>query len=164
VPALALVLPAGEAEAARTRLLAAGAAALSEAELEVLRIQGGFARFGRDMGPERLPMEVGLTRSAIAFDKGCYVGQEVVLRATVRGQVQKGLVQLELPAGAGPGSRLAAGGIEVGSISSAADTPEGRLGLGLLRRTAWTVGQRLATDGGEAVVRRILVEEPAAAS
>ena len=57
-----------------------------------------MARFGADMDGERLPMEAALTRDAIHFQKGCYLGQEVVLRATVRGQIQKGLVQLELPA------------------------------------------------------------------
>ena len=103
--------------------------------------------------------------SAIAFDKGCYTGQEVVLRATQRGQIQRGLVQLELPAGAAPGARLLAAGAEVGVVTSAADLPEGRLGLGYLRRAQWTEGARLALSegAGEAVVRRVLVEEPAAA-
>jgi hypothetical protein len=157
-PALDLVLPAARAEAVREGLLAAGAAALDEPALEVLRIAGGFARFGLDMDGTRLPMEAGLTRSAIAFDKGCYVGQEVVLRATARGQIQKGLVQLSLPPGASTGAKLSAGGVEVGQVTSAAETPEGRLGLGYLRRAHWTVGGRLPVEGGEAVVRRVLVE------
>jgi folate-binding protein YgfZ len=159
-PARVLVLPAGEAAEARARLLAGGAASLTAADLESLRLAGGFARFGLDMGPERLPMEAGLTRSAIAFDKGCYVGQEVVLRATVRGQIQKGLVQLALPPEVGAGSGLRAGGAEVGAVTSAADWPEGRLGLAIVKRSAWPAGTRLATDGGEAVVLRLLVEEP----
>ena len=96
---------------------------------------------------------------AIAFDKGCYLGQEVVLRGTFRGQMQKGLVQLALPPGAGPGAVLRAGEQEVGVVTSAADTPEGRLGLGYLRRAHWKEGARLATTGGEAVVRRVLVTE-----
>jgi hypothetical protein len=159
VPAVDLVVPAAEAEAVRAGLVAAGAVALEEADLEVLRIQGGFARFGRDMDATRLPMEAGLTRSAIDFGKGCYIGQEVVLRATARGQLQKGLVQLALPAGAGPGARLRAGEAEVGVVTSAAETPDGRLGLGYLRRAHWKAGERLAVDGGEAVVRRLLAEE-----
>jgi len=164
-PGLDLVRPLAEAEGVRRALLAAGAAALDEAAMEALRILGGFARFGPDMDGTRLPMEAALTASAIAFDKGCYTGQEVVLRATQRGQIQKGLVQLELPAGAGPGTRLTAAGAEVGLVTSAADTPEGRVGLGYLRRAHWTVGARLGLAGaeGEAVVRRVLVEERATA-
>ena len=165
VPGLDLVRPLAEAEGVRAALLMAGAEALDEAALEALRIRGGFARFGVDMDGSRLPMEAALTATAISFDKGCYTGQEVVLRATQRGQIQRGLVQLELPAGAGPGATLLAAGAEVGVVTSAADLPEGRLGLGYLRRAHWKLGERLALGGaeGEAVVRRVLVEEPGGA-
>ncbi len=104
-------------------------------------------------------MEAGLTRSAISFTKGCYTGQEVVLRATVRGHLQRGLVQLALPAAAGPGAALTAGGKEVGVVTSAADTPEGRIGLGYLRRAHWKEGERVQAAGAEAVVRRVIVED-----
>jgi len=159
VPALDLVVPAGEVEPLRARLEAAGAVPLDEGDLEVLRVLGGQARWGVDMDGARLPMEAGLTGPAIHFGKGCYPGQEVVLRATVRGQVQRGLVQLALPAGAGAGARLRAGGVEVGWVTSAVDGPDGRVGLGYLRRAHWAPGERLQVDGGEAVVRRALVEE-----
>jgi folate-binding protein YgfZ len=158
-PALDLVLPAPEAEATRAALVADGAASLDEADLEALRILAGVARFGADMDASRLPMEAGLTRSAIHFGKGCYVGQEVVLRATARGHLQRGLVQLALPEGAGPGTPLVAGGQEVGVVTSAADTPEGRVGLGYLRRAHWTEGARVGAGAGEAVVRRVVVED-----
>ncbi len=154
----AWVAPA-EADALRDALLAEGAAALSAGDLEVLRVLGGVARFGADLDSTRLPMEAGLTRAAISFSKGCYVGQEVVLRATARGHLQRGLVQLSLPAGAGPGTPLAAGGQEVGVVTSAVDAPEGRIGLGYVRRAHWKEGERLAAGGGEAVVRRVIVED-----
>jgi len=158
-PSLDLLLPPAEAGSLRAALVGEGAGDLGEADLEALRILGGFARFGADMDASRLPMEAGLTRSAIHFGKGCYIGQEVVLRATARGHLQKGLVQLALPAGAGPGTKLSAGGQEVGLVTSAADTPEGRVGLGYLRRAHWSVGARLAAGDGEATVRRVIVED-----
>jgi len=158
-PCVELWLPPGEAAALRGSLAAEGVPALDEEELEALRILGGQPRFGVDMGAARLPMEAGLTRAAISFTKGCYIGQEVVVRATVRGQLQRGLVQLRLPPGAGPGTPLAADGVEVGVVTSAADTPEGRVGLGTLRRAHWRPGERLAAAGGEAEVWRVLVEE-----
>jgi folate-binding protein YgfZ len=148
------------ADALRAALVADGAAALDEADLEALRVLGGFARFGADMDATRLPMEAGLTRAAIHFGKGCYIGQEVVLRATARGHLQRGLVQLQLPPGAGPGTKLAADGQEVGVVTSAADTPEGRIGLGYVRRAHWRAGTALDAGGAEAVVRRVIVEEP----
>ncbi len=158
-PAVDLYLPPAEAEAARQALVSRGAAPLDASELEALRIEAGLARFGPDMDGERLPMEAGLTRDAIHFGKGCYIGQEVVLRATMRGHLQKGLVQLGLPPAVGPGARLLAGDEEVGWVTSAAETSQGRLGLGYLRRAFWKEGQRLGTAGGEAVVRRVVVEE-----
>jgi hypothetical protein len=145
---------------ARAVLLSGGAAELDAADLEVLRIEEGVARFGVDMDAERLPMEAALTRDAIHFQKGCYLGQEVVLRATVRGAIQKGLVQLELPPGAGPGTLLTVGDKEVGWVASAADTSQGRLGLGYLRRAHWREGELLTTPAGDAVVRRVVVHEP----
>jgi folate-binding protein YgfZ len=158
-PALDVVLPPAEAEALRAALAAEGAAALDAGALEALRILGGLARFGADMDLSRLPMEAGLTRAAISFTKGCYTGQEVVLRATARGHLQRGLVQLALPPGAGPGTPLAAGGQEVGTVTSAADTPEGRVGLGYLRRAHWREGERVQAGGADAVVRRVIVED-----
>jgi folate-binding protein YgfZ len=156
VPALDLLVPAEGALDLRAVLVAGGAASLDDADLEALRIAGGVARWGPDMDGSRLPMEAGLTADAISFTKGCYLGQEVVVRATSRGQLQRGLVLLRLPEAAGPGSRLSAAGAEAGAVTSAAATPEGRLGLGYLRRAHWVAGTRLATDGGEAEVVRAL--------
>jgi len=158
--AVEVVATPARAGALRETLLAEGAAELSEAELEALRIEEGLARFGVDMDRGRLPMEAGLTAHAVHFDKGCYIGQEVVLRATMRGHLQKGLVQLEVPAGAGPGTRLHDGGEEVGWLTSAGETTRGRLALGYLRRAYWKVGTRLATPAGEAVVTKVVVHEP----
>jgi folate-binding protein YgfZ len=156
VPALDLLVPADRAEPLRAGLVEDGAAALDETDLEALRIAGGVGRWGAELDGSRLPMEAGLTADVVSFTKGCYLGQEVVVRATSRGQIQRGLVLLRLPDQAGPGSRLAADGAEAGAVTSAAATPEGRLGLGYLRRAHWGVGTRLATDGGEAVVLRAL--------
>jgi folate-binding protein YgfZ len=161
VPAVEVIGTPGALAGARATLLAAGAADVDAHDLEVLRIEEGVARFGVDMDGERLPMEAALTRDAIHFQKGCYLGQEVVLRATVRGAIQKGLVQLELPPGAGPGTPLTLGEKEVGWVASAAETSQGRLGLGYLRRAHWREGERLTTPAGDAIVRRVVVHEPA---
>ena len=159
VPSVDLLVPAEEAEPLRAELVREGAADLGAAEMEALRILAGQARFGADMDASRLPMEAGLTRLAISFTKGCYTGQEVVLRATARGHLQRGLVQLALPPGAAPGTILSAGGQDVGVVTSVADTPEGRIGLGYLRRAQWKEGERVSTAAGEAVVRKVLVED-----
>ncbi len=159
VPSIDLVVAPEEAAPLRAALVREGAADLAAEELEVLRILAGQARFGADMDASRLPMEAGLTRLAISFTKGCYTGQEVVLRATARGHLQRGLVQLALPAGAVPGTVLSSGGQDVGVVTSAAETPEGRIGLGYVRRAQWKEGERVATAAGEAVVRKVIAED-----
>jgi folate-binding protein YgfZ len=143
----------------RRALVAAGAVELSADEAEALRIAAGVPRWGAEIDGSRLVMEAALTGSAVSFEKGCYLGQEVVLRGTFRGQVQRGLVQVRLPEDAGPGAVLRAGEQEVGRVTSAANAPGGRLGLAYLRRAHWAPGTRLATDGGEAEVARPLVSE-----
>jgi folate-binding protein YgfZ len=158
-PCLDLLVPATDAETLRAALAAEGALPLGAEELEAVRVLAGLARFGADMDASYLPMEAGLTRAAISFGKGCYTGQEVVLRATVRGHLQRGLVQLALPAGAGPGTPLTADGREVGTVTSAVETPEGRVGLGYLRRAHWKEGERVQAGGADAVVRRVIVED-----
>lgn len=159
-PCVELWLAPAALEPARAALAAAGAVPLAPEDLEVLRVLGGVPRWGIDMDERRLPMEAGLTREAISFTKGCYVGQETVMRATARGHLQRGLVQLSLPPAAAAGATLLAAGQEVGEVTSAVDAPEGRVGLGYVRRAHWQEGNRLATTGGEAVVTRTIVWEP----
>ena len=159
-PCVELWLPLEAAEPLRAELVAEGAAELTDADLEALRVLAGIPRYGLDMDDSRLPMEAGLTREAISFSKGCYVGQETVMRATARGNLQRGLVQLALPPGAPRGAKLLSGGQEVGSVTSAVDAPEGRVGLGYVKRSFWPEETRLATEGGEARVLRQIVWEP----
>jgi folate-binding protein YgfZ len=65
---------------------------------EVLRIEAGVPRFLVDMTAETIPLEAGLEDRAISFSKGCYVGQEVIVRVTTRGggRVARKLVGLTL--------------------------------------------------------------------
>jgi len=62
---------------------------------EVIRIERGLPRFLADMDEETIPLEAGIEDRAISFTKGCYVGQEVIVRVTTRGggRVAKKLVR-----------------------------------------------------------------------
>jgi len=159
VPALDLWLGAPEAERLRGELAALGLPMLGEEDLEALRILGAVPRFGTELLRSRLLVEAGLERDTVSFTKGCYIGQEIVLRATARGHLQRGLVQLALPRDAAAGTPLFSGGSEVGTVTSAADTPEGRVGLGYLQRAHWREGDRLSAAGGEAIVTKVVVGE-----
>jgi folate-binding protein YgfZ len=88
---------------------------------DVLRIESGIPRYGRDLTRETLALEAPL-EAAISFRKGCYLGQEVVERITARGHVNRKLVGVAIDGRAvpAPGDRLHAAGREVGWVTSAA--------------------------------------------
>lgn len=90
--------------------------------LEVVRIEAGTPRFGQDMDETNLPPEAGIESCAISYNKGCYIGQEVIARIRTYGQVAKTLRGLRLPAGLATlpakGDKLFADGKEVGHLTS----------------------------------------------
>jgi folate-binding protein YgfZ len=74
--------------------------------LDVLRVEAGVPRFLVDMTEDTIPLEAGIEDRAISFTKGCYVGQELIVRVTQRGggRVAKKLVGLMVDAGTAPAS------------------------------------------------------------
>lgn len=141
----------------------AGAVPLSSAALEALRIEAGRPAWGRELDADTLPPEAGIEARAIDPSKGCYTGQEVIVRIRDRGHVNRRLRGLALAGGeaAGapaPGAELWAPGRErpVGSITSAAFSPRaGRpLALAYVRREVEIPGVvRVGSpDGAEARV------------
>jgi folate-binding protein YgfZ len=116
---------------------------------EILRIEAGTPRFGAELGRDVLPAEVRL-EVAIAFDKGCYTGQEIVARVESRGRVRRRLVGLRLRAEAAPapGAPIEAGGLAVGEVTSACVSPVfGAIGLGLVRMPHDAPGSELLVGG-----------------
>lgn len=117
--------------------------------LEVLRVEAGIPRFGRDFGPENFPQETG-EDEAVSYTKGCYLGQEVVARIHYRGGVQKMLRRLALDREPAPGARLLFEGREAGAVTSVVSSPDqgGLIGLGILHKRAAEPGTRLEVEGG----------------
>lgn len=149
-----LVLPRAAVDGLRAGLLASGAAAVSAAAAEVVRIEEGQPLFGLDMDERTIPLEAGLSERSISTTKGCYTGQEVIARILHRGHVNRRLVGFRFPAGVEP----APGPVflaekEVTRVTSAGTSPRlGGVGLGLLH-TKYAAGSALAfgAPGGPAV-------------
>ena len=125
-------------------LLAAGAAPVGREALETLRVEAGVPRYGAELTEEVIPTEAyeatGMVPRAISFGKGCYTGQEVIVRIAHRGHVNRhlrGLLLGDAPAPE-PGTRLfhPETGREVGRITSTAASPrrEETVALGYVRR------------------------------
>lgn len=134
-------------------LLQAGKpAGLRPAGLEawnVRRLEAGIPWYGVDMDEARIPPETGL-EEAISYSKGCYIGQEVVARATFRGHVNRKLMGLLLssrePARAG--DRIFRNGREVGWVTDSAYSPGLRrtIALAYVRKEAWDPGTSVGVD------------------
>jgi len=121
-----------------------GARPVGRAALETLRIEAGVPRYGADLTEETIPTEAyestAMMPRAISFTKGCYTGQEVIVRIAHRGHVNRhlrGLLLGDAPAPA-PGTPLVnpETGREVGRITSTAASPrmEETVALGYVRR------------------------------
>jgi folate-binding protein YgfZ len=137
-------------------LAAAGGALGDEASWEALRIARRVPRFGVDFDAATYPQEAGLEKRAISFNKGCYLGQEVVCMLELRGHVKRKLVGLRLggPSAPARGADVTdAGGESVGAVTSAAVVPgEGVLALAMVKRAKAEPGAALRVGGTDAVV------------
>jgi tRNA-modifying protein YgfZ len=146
-----------ELDSVRDALERAGAVAVSEAAVEVLRVERGRPRYGLDIDVSTIPQEAGLNERAVSFTKGCYVGQETVARLHYRGKPNRHLRGLRLSKPAEQGAELRLGERSVGQLGSFVLSPTlGPIGLALIRREAEpgatvTVG----ADGTTAVVSEL---------
>jgi folate-binding protein YgfZ len=96
-------------------------------EVELLRIERGLPRWGNEISEDTLPQEVGLDRIAVDFNKGCYVGQEVVSRIHSVGRVNRhlcGFIGEFDPLVVGAATLVDAGGRKSGRLTSAQFHPE----------------------------------------
>ena len=133
---------------------------LDEPLLESLRIEAGVPRWGRELDENTLPPEAGLERTHIDYDKGCYIGQEVISRLKSVGHVNRRLVGFVADQELAPGLRLFApggDGPEIGVLTSAAWSfaLEIFAALGYLKRGS-PMGELLAREAGDAGPGRIV--------
>ena len=117
-------------------------------------------QYGIDIDEHRFAVEVNRTAQAISYAKGCYLGQETIVMARDRGQVNRLLMGVKVAEGAprAAGAKLFRANEEVGQVTSSTFSP--RLGqviaLAYLRRGSWGAGTEIvidpATDGRTAMV------------
>jgi folate-binding protein YgfZ len=158
LPGYDLYVPAIDAGDVRARLIEAGVVPASEETEETLRVEAARPRFGIDMTTDTIPLEAGLEDRAISFTKGCYVGQEVIIRVMHRGhgRVARRLVSIVLSNGAVPGrgDKVHAADRVVGEITSATASPRlaAPLALAYVQRDHAVPGTELTVNGSQARV------------
>jgi len=130
-----IVAQADKAAELRQALEQAGAQPVSEETREILRVEAGIPRFGRDMDETNVITETNLD-DAVSYTKGCYTGQEIIVRIKHRGHVAKKLTGLrfETDRQIEPGAILKTDGKEIGRVTSTVVSPKlGSIGLGYVR-------------------------------
>jgi folate-binding protein YgfZ len=147
-------------------LRAAGADPVGCAALEAFRIAEGIPAYDIDIAERDLPQETSQMR-ALHFNKGCYLGQEIVERIRSRGNVHRHLRQLELtgPVPAAGVELTLEDGTAAGQITSAAKLPLGAgrrvFALGMIRSEIELRNQPFTYHDGTATgTARILAAPP----
>ena len=119
-------------------------------EFEDLRIILGLPKFGKELTEAYNPLEIGLG-SHISFNKGCYIGQEVVARLNTYDKVQRKLVALSW-AGELPSSEITKDGKQVGVVTSSGEG----IGVGLVRRIHAESGESLLCGSVPLTIKSVL--------
>lgn len=139
-------LPATSARQLWEASINAGAKPVGFEALEQERIESGIPVYGIDIRDRDLPQETEQSR-ALNFNKGCYIGQEIVERIRSRGAVHRKFTGFLIDGEVTVGSKISLDGKEVGEITSVAAIPvsdNNRLALGYIRREFGAPGRELA--------------------
>jgi folate-binding protein YgfZ len=139
---------AGES-ALRARLGSAGIPMAEPADWETVRIENRIAVHGKDYGETNIPHETQLLDS-VSFNKGCYVGQEIVERVNSQGQVNRLLTPVEVESSEMPETaELRLKDRVIGQLTSAVISPRtGKVvGFAIVRREALVPGAALSVAG-----------------
>jgi folate-binding protein YgfZ len=127
VPGFDVYVDAARREEFERALDDAGAILVGDELADAIRIEGGVPLFHRDMDEDTIPLEAGIESRAISFTKGCYVGQEVIIRVLHRGhgRVARKLVGLRIAGDSVPAreSPVSAADKEIGRVTSSAWSP-----------------------------------------
>jgi tRNA-modifying protein YgfZ len=149
-----VIAPAKIAPSVQQALRDAGAVDIDEATAEITRIEAGRPRFGVDMDEDTIPLEAGIEDRAISLTKGCYVGQEIIIRVLHRGhgRVARRLVGMVFDQAAPVprrGDAVVAGAREIGRVTSAAYSPRlaSPIALGYVHRDFVEPGTAVEVGG-----------------
>ena len=152
VPGFCVYIDPAREDDLRRALEGAGAADAGPDAIEAARIEAGYPIFGVDMTDDTIPLEAGIEDRAVSFTKGCYVGQEVIIRVLHRGhgRVVRKLVGLRIEGDAeARGAKIFSAEREIGAVTSAVRSPRlGSIALGYVHRDFVAPGTRVDVEGG----------------
>jgi folate-binding protein YgfZ len=159
-----LFIDANNGSTLRGALTAAGAVPISNATFETLRIEAGVPLYGIDMDENNVVTETNLD-DAVSFTKGCYLGQEIIVRIKHRGHVAKKLsgVMLEDSNPVPRNSKIISGdGREIGRVTSSTFSPrlDRAIALGYLKYDYLAAGTEVKVATPESETSATVAELP----
>jgi folate-binding protein YgfZ len=166
LPGMLLFAAAGQIPALAQAILAAGAVPLPAGTADVLRIEAGEPAFLTDMTDDTIPLEAGIESRAVSFLKGCFPGQEVLVRIRDRGhgKVARKLVGMAIEGMVVPaaGSAIMDGDKEIGHVTSAAMSPAlaRPIALGYVHRGYADPGSAVTIVGADGRLAATVTELP----
>jgi folate-binding protein YgfZ len=165
-----LFVPTDSLGAIADKLIAAaksiGGRACGWDALDIARVEAGIPRFGADMDESNIPLECGIESGAVSYNKGCYIGQEVINRIHSIGHVNKELRGLRLADDLKTlptrGDKLFHDGKEVGYVTSAVKSPalQANIALGYVRREVNAAGSELILHTAVGDTKVVITELP----
>ncbi len=166
VTGIDIVVPTTAVTELWAALRAAGAGIGGSEALEALRVRAGRVRWPVDMGERALVHEMRLVEECCSFTKGCYLGQEVINRIDVMGQVAKKLWGLRMVEDAIPpvGAEVKLGDEVVGSTRSGVREGGVARVLAVLRKAAWKPGLVVDVVAAGRTVQGVVEDLPFAGS
>ncbi|HKO36327.1 MAG TPA: glycine cleavage T C-terminal barrel domain-containing protein [Pyrinomonadaceae bacterium] len=145
-------------------LTAAGAAPISNATFETLRIEAGVPFYGIDMDENNVVTETNLD-DAVSFTKGCYLGQEIIVRIKHRGHVAKklsGVVLDDLTPVPRNSKIISSEGKEIGRVTSSVFSPplDRAIALGYLKYDYLAAGTEVKVAAPERETNATVADLP----
>src|SRR3989441_8884570 len=155
-------VPRGKADKVLRFLAQSGATAIDHGAWDVLRTEAGIPVYGVDIDETTMMPEIG--EAGISYEKGCYIGQEVVAKVKYIGHVNRRFVGLTLSSTQllelkSPGRK---GGREVGYLTTTLFSPalNKPIALGFVSRVAYAPGSEVEVVSNEKVLPAVIVDLP----
>jgi folate-binding protein YgfZ len=166
LPGFLIFAPPGRMPSLAAAISTSGAIVPDAEVVESLRIESGTPLFLVDMSDDTIPLEAGIEAQAISSTKGCYPGQEIIVRIRDRGhgRIVRKLVGLVLDGAdePAPGDSLSVDGTDVGRVTSAAYSPTlgTSIALGYVHRDHIAPGSRLTVAHGGTELSAVVTALP----
>jgi folate-binding protein YgfZ len=155
LPGVQLLLPPERHHQAKARWAANENFDLNGHIYEILRVEAGIPIFGREFSEDSTPLEVGL-QDSISFQKGCYIGQEIIARMHSRGRIPRKLVGLALETETPSPSPVFFGTNKVGRATTIVQSPRTSwIALAVVKSTALEQGAPLLVGDRRTPGRRV---------